>query len=45
MVKNPEGINKGVKKVIVDERELDGDIIELADDKVEHNVEVIMGKE
>lgn len=45
VVKNPEGISNGVKKVIMDERELDGEIIELVDDKVEHDVEVIMGKE
>jgi len=43
-VKNPEGINKGVNKVMIDGRELAVNTIELADDKKEHNVEVVLGK-
>ncbi|WP_010248384.1 GH36-type glycosyl hydrolase domain-containing protein [Acetivibrio cellulolyticus] len=44
-VKNPDGVNKGIRKIIVDEKELNRSIIELIDDKKEHSVEVIMGRE
>ncbi|WP_027621850.1 GH36-type glycosyl hydrolase domain-containing protein [Acetivibrio clariflavus] len=43
-IKNPEGVNKGVKKVILDGKELEDKIIALVDDKKEHKAEVIMGK-
>lgn len=43
-VKNPDGVNKGVIKLILDERELDSDRIELDNDKKEHKVEVVLGK-
>jgi cyclic beta-1,2-glucan synthetase len=43
-VKNPDGVNKGVRKLVLDEREIDSDRIELANDKKEHKVEVILGE-
>ncbi|HEX2927500.1 MAG TPA: glycosyl transferase, partial [Ruminiclostridium sp.] len=43
-VENPEGINKGVKKVVIDGAENLNKMIELADDGRVHNVTVIMGK-
>lgn len=42
-VKNPDGINKGVKKVVIDGEELKEKVIELSDDGKEHRVEVILG--
>lgn len=42
-VKNPNGINKGVKSIILDNQEREGNILELIDDHREHKVEVIMG--
>jgi len=42
-VKNPKGISKGVSKVIVDKKEIKGNIIPLFKDKGEHFVEVTMG--
>jgi len=44
-VKNPNGINRGVKSVILDNTIVPSKIIQLYDDKVEHTVEVIMGEE
>ena len=44
-VKNPEGVNRGVKKVIIDGEGQVLSIIELINDKKEHNVEVLLGKE
>lgn len=43
-VKNPERVNTGVKKVVVDGRELESGKIQLVNDKEEHKVEVYMGK-
>ncbi|OPZ84931.1 MAG: N,N'-diacetylchitobiose phosphorylase [Firmicutes bacterium ADurb.Bin419] len=43
-VKNPDGLNRGVNKVIMDGRELEGNIIKLINDKMEHNVEVVLGR-
>jgi cellobiose phosphorylase len=42
-VKNPDRINKGVKKVIVDNKEIEGNKISLVNDKNKHYIEVIMG--
>jgi len=42
-VKNPEGINKGVKKISVDGIVSSGNCINLVNDRVPHEVEVIMG--
>lgn len=41
---NPEGINKGVKTVMVDGQQVPEGYIPLVDDGQEHIVEVIMGK-
>lgn len=43
-VQNPERVNKGVKKVIIDGHEAPGGYISLVDDGREYKVEVIMGK-
>lgn len=43
-VKNPERVNTGVIKVIVDGKELENKKIQLVNDKEEHNIEVYMGK-
>lgn len=43
LVKNPDGVNKGVKKVIVDGKEIKDNIVPVFKDNKEHNVEVIMG--
>lgn len=45
VVKNPDGVNKGVKKMIFDGDELEENRIKLIDDKKEHNVEVYLGKD
>lgn len=42
-VKNPLGVNKGVKTVLVDGKEKKDFTILLADDQKEHQVQVIMG--
>lgn len=43
-VKNPEGVNTGVKKVIVDGKVCDDGKVQLVNDKDTHKVEVYMGK-
>ncbi len=43
-VKNPDGVNTGVNKVVMDGKELDGNIIELINDKMEHKAEVVLGR-
>jgi len=42
-VKNPDGVSKGVKKIILDGKEIKGNILPILKDKKEHNVEVLMG--
>lgn len=42
-VTNPNHVCKGVKKLILDGKEIDGNIIPVLDDGKVHNVEVIMG--
>jgi len=42
-VKNPNHICKGVKKIIIDDKEIDGNIIPLSSEGKEHNVIVVMG--
>ncbi|MCR4739703.1 MAG: glycosyl transferase [Lachnospiraceae bacterium] len=42
-VKNPDDVEKGIKKLIVDGKEIEGCIIPYEKDKKEYNVEVIMG--
>ncbi|HOQ01305.1 MAG TPA: glycosyl transferase [Acetivibrio clariflavus] len=42
-VKNPDHVSKGVKKVTVDGKEIEGNIIPVFGDGKEHKVEVIMG--
>jgi cellobiose phosphorylase len=40
---NPKGVYKGVKKITVDGKEIEGNILPLFKDKKTHNVKVIMG--
>ncbi|MCR5733793.1 MAG: glycosyl transferase [Lachnospiraceae bacterium] len=42
-VKNPDDVEKGVKKLVVDGKEISGCIIPYEKDKKEYNVEVVMG--
>ncbi|MTI56996.1 GH36-type glycosyl hydrolase domain-containing protein [Geosporobacter ferrireducens] len=42
-VKNPEGICKGIKQVLLDGKEIEGQIIPVLEDGKVHNVQVIMG--
>ncbi|NLI58309.1 MAG: glycosyl transferase [Clostridium sp.] len=42
-VKNPDHVSKGVKKVIVDGKEIEGNTLPVFNDGKEHAVEVIMG--
>jgi cellobiose phosphorylase len=42
-VKNPNHVSKGVVKMIVDGKEVKGNIIPLAGDKKMHEVEVVLG--
>jgi cellobiose phosphorylase len=42
-IKNPDGKSKGVKEVIVDNHSQTSNLIPLFDDRLEHNVRVIMG--
>ncbi|AUG58790.1 GH36-type glycosyl hydrolase domain-containing protein [Acetivibrio saccincola] len=42
-VKNPDHVSKGVKKVIVDGKEIEGNTLPVFNDGKEHTVEVIMG--
>lgn len=43
-IKNPEGINRGIKNVTIDGEVFASNIIKVVNDKGEHNVEVILGK-
>ncbi|NLD46505.1 MAG: glycosyl transferase, partial [Clostridiaceae bacterium] len=42
-VRNPQGVSRGVARVVLDGRELEDRLILLVDDKEEHRVEVTMG--
>lgn len=42
-VQNPDHVCKGVKKLIIDDREIDGNIIPISSEGKEHNVIVVMG--
>jgi cellobiose phosphorylase len=42
-VKNPDGVSKGIKKVVVDGKEMSSNLIPAFSDGKEHFVEVIMG--
>lgn len=42
-IRNPNHISKGVKKLIIDEKEISGNIIPIQSNKASCNVEVIMG--
>ena len=44
VVQNPEGVNKGVKKLVIDKKESKGNVINLVNDGKTHKVEVILGK-
>ncbi len=44
-IKNPDGINKGVKSVNLDGTVMDNKIIPLTNDGVKHKIEVVMGNE
>jgi len=44
VIKNPDHVCKGVKKLTVDGKELEGNLIPIFNDKKEHNIEVILGK-
>lgn len=43
-VKNPDGVNKGVKVLTIDGKTYSDNVIKLADDGKEHSVEVLMGR-
>ena len=43
-IENPDGVERGVKKLIVDGKELEGGIIELFNDQRTHEVRVLMGR-
>jgi len=43
IIKNPKGVEKGVKKITVDGRALQGNLIHPHPDKRTHKVEVVMG--
>ncbi len=42
-ISNPEHVSKGVKKLVVDGKEIDGNIIPVFNDGKTHQVEVVMG--
>jgi cellobiose phosphorylase len=42
-VRNPNGVNKGVKRIVVDGFESEGNVLQLVNNAGEHNVDVIMG--
>ena len=42
-VKNPDHVSKGIKKIVVDGKEISGNILPVFNDGKDHNVEVIMG--
>jgi cellobiose phosphorylase len=42
-VRNPEGVNKGVKEVSVDGRLIEGDLLPIYEDGLTHLVRVVMG--
>ena len=42
-VENPDHINRGIRKIVLDERSLPGNLIPLVDDGRKHSVLVIMG--
>jgi cyclic beta-1,2-glucan synthetase len=43
LVENPSGVERGVRSLTVDGRELNGDPIDLKDDGGRHEVRVVMG--
>lgn len=45
VVSNPEGVNKGVKSVILDGEEVPNKEIALVNDRKEHQIKVVMGKD
>jgi len=42
-VKNPKGVNKGVKKLIVDGMKIEGNVAPVFNDEKTHKVEVVLG--
>jgi cellobiose phosphorylase len=42
-VKNPDGVCRGIKSILVDGSEIDGNIVPILDDTVTHEVEVTLG--
>lgn len=42
---NPQNINQGIRKVMLDGNEIIGNILKLRDDGKRHFVEVIMGRD
>ena len=44
-VENPQRIQKGIRKVLLDDREIEDNVIPLTDDEKEHHVVVTMGVE
>ena len=44
MIKNPEGVNQGVKKILINDKEFPEAYVPLVDDGREYMVEVIMGR-
>jgi cellobiose phosphorylase len=43
-VQNPNGVNRGVKRVILDGKKLEGNVVPLVNDGKEHKAEVRLGK-
>lgn len=44
-VKNIDGVNKGIKRIIIDGESAENSYIELADDKLGHYIVVEMGQQ
>ncbi len=42
-VRNPKGVNRGVKELIVDGKKIDGNIVPAFSDKKQHQVKVVLG--
>jgi cellobiose phosphorylase len=42
-VKNPKGVSKGVKQIIVDGVEIEGPALPIFSDNNHHDVEIVMG--
>ena len=43
IVNNPNHVSKGIKKIVVDGKEISGNIVPVLDEKIQHTVLVTMG--